>query len=131
MKAIRTKRRKQKRFDWEKTETTCVFVVTGNTWYMRQVDCWRLGDWAYHWLYDGYYSIFYVPSGSLIGHVVLESKARSIIKKLNIKIKTPGPTYKVHLPWIIKVKGVIKEMSDILYNLPESVTYNPDEDIPF
>ena len=130
MKNIRTKRRKPKRFEWEKTEATCVFIVTGNTWYMRQVNCWVLGDWAYHWLYNGWFSIFHKNSMSLLGHTPFEKKARSFIKKLN---STMEPLPKNHVDliiWYEKIKSTV-DLGSLETNLPEDVTYNPEEDIPF
>jgi len=132
MRDIRTKKRKPKKFDWQKTEATCVFIVTGNTWYMRQVDCWALGDWAYHWLYDGWFSIFHKNSMSLLGHTPFENKARSIIKKLNLKVEhMPKKNEHIELIlWFEKIKSTV-DFGSLETNLPDNVTYNPEEDVPF
>ena len=130
----RTKRRKSKRFEWKETETTVVMVVTGNIWYLKSVECKQLGEWAYHWMYKGWFSIFYVPSGCLVGHVHTEKQARSIVKKLHLKVHWPQPT-NIHswaaVDWFVAFKSILGTMPEISHNLPEEVAYNPDEDIPF
>ena len=134
MRDIRTKKRKPKRFEWKKTEATCVFVVTGNTWYMRQVNCLRLGDWAYHWLYNGYYSVFHCLTCSLVGHYQEEKKARSLVKRLSALPSMPMLNKDDHHSvysfsnWLTNLQTLSKDTIKIL---PDNVTYNPEEDIPF
>ena len=128
----KTKSRTPKRFEWETRDTCCVILVTGDTWYLKQVKTKILGVFGYHWMNDGYFSVMHVPSCSLVCHFTEERRAKTLVKKLQKLDKMPS-TYKRQESafWFAKLKETVEIMEDAIFKLPDDVTYNGNEDIPF
>lgn len=134
----KTAHRRKKRFPFkEGVEATVVMPASGETsnfpFYLKQIfDCVQLGEFGYHTLYDGWYTIFHVPSGSFIGSMTLCKEARQVLKHLYLKVEP------IHIEatrtefsrWMQNVKR-ITDPARLYYNLFDVSYWSAEDDIPF
>lgn len=127
---VRTKRKNPKRFEIVEDRSLVVWLINPEkeAFYIKKVRSVICGDFGYHFEYKNLFTVFHIPTGSLIGALKDKNRARTAIKKLHLK----ASGLEDWKDMVSQILPLVRQFNILTYEeIANNIEYNDKEDVPF